>query len=98
MAKGPDCEIGIDGDGDDRKLRIKIENKREINIRRKKPHGDFDAFDETGKKIEPVVIEISANVLSGNLTEKFPPDEFVMYSKSSPGCGYYYIGGRLVYK
>jgi hypothetical protein len=95
MTKERVCETDIDGDGDDRKLTINIENKKRINIKRKKPTGSFDATDEDGKPLEQFEIKLS---VTGNVPKNFPPDEFVMYSKSSPGCGYYYIGGRLVYR
>jgi len=92
------CEIGVSDDQDFKKFNVKIENGGEINVKRRKKTGELEIRDETGKILDQVEIKISVDVISGNLGVKFPPDEFVMYSHSSPGCGYYYIGGRLVYK
>jgi len=92
------CEVEIGMVGQEKGITIKIEGKNEIRVKKHMQTGNVKITDETGSRLDPVVIELSVKVISGNLDVKFPPDEFVMYSQSSPGCGYYYIGGRLVYK
>lgn len=77
--------------------KIWLDGQSNPDIIKLKDDGNWQAVPKGWKEVDLSGLDLSAllNTIFGN---KAKPKGMVMFSHDSPGCVYYWVGGRLIYR
>jgi hypothetical protein len=93
-------EVSIKKVGNIKEMRIVIEDNKGMIIRKNADTGEIVSITDEADKYNPAIQKAAAGAvtLNGKTITNVFPDDVVIFTHSSPGCGYVWTGSGWIWR